>query len=497
MFKKIISFILIAGLLLSFAGCISTDEPSEKSSLAPAPDTNLVVVHTNDTHARVREGKYDGMGFAKIETLINELKEENPNVLVLDAGDTFHGTTIASLVEGESIVQIMNMIGYDAMSPGNHDFNYGQERLVVLDGMADFPLLSANIVKKDGSTLLTPYIIKDINGLKVGIFGLTSPETVYKSHPKNTEGLTFKDPIETARDMVSELQDKVHIIIALVHIGIDEETKIKSTDIAAAVDGIDLMVDGHSHSALPEGMVVNNTVIVQAGSFDMNLGVVEITYSNGEVSNITAKLINKDDTEGVAESEEILALVDELEAKNNEITNVVVGNTDVELDGIKDHVRSGPTNLGTLICEAMIAVSGADVALQNGGGIRSSIDVGPITHGEIITVLPFGNTVVMLEVKGSAIKEAIENGIKSLPDVSGAYCHIAGMTFTYDESKAPGSRVTGIKIDGTPLVPDKNYKLVTNDFIAAGGDEYTMFDGAKVLGEYGTMDEIVISYLNK
>ena len=488
-FKKLMPYALIMAMLFSFIGCVQ--------SITPAADTKLVIVHTNDTHARVKEGKYDGMGFAKILTLINEIKAENPNVLVLDAGDTFHGTTIASLVQGESIVRIMNIIGYDAMVAGNHDFNYGQERLLELEGMTDFPILSANVVKKDGSQLLAPYVIKDVNGLLVGIFGLTTPETLYKSHPKNTEGLTFQDSIEVAKSMVAELQDKAHVIIALVHIGIDEETEVKTTDIAAAVDGIDLIVDGHSHTNLPEGMVVNNTLIVQAGSHDKYLGVVEITYSNGDVANIAASLITKDEAAEVSEDSEILALIGELEEKNNEITAVVVGNTDVELDGVKENVRSGPTNLGTIICEAMIAISDADVALQNGGGIRSSIDVGPITHGEIITVLPFGNTVVLLEVKGSVIKEAIENGIKSLPEVSGAYSHVAGMTFSFDESKEPGSRVTEILIGGNALDQDKLYKLVTNDFLAAGGDEYTMLSEAKVLGEFGTLDEIVITYLNK
>ncbi len=503
-FKKLMPYALIVAMLFSVIGCVSDDDlitedilDVAEKSITPAADTKLVVLHTNDTHARVNEGKYDGMGFAKILTLINEVRAENPNVLVLDAGDTFHGTTIASLVQGESIVQIMNMIGYDAMVSGNHDFNYGQERLVELAGMTDFPILAANVVKEDGSYLLAPYVIKDVNGLLVGIFGITTPETLYKSHPKNTEGLTFLDSIEVAKSMVDELRDKVHVIIALVHIGLDEETKVKSSDIAAAVDGIDLIVDGHSHTTLPEGMVVNNTVIVQTGNHDKNLGFVEITYSNGDVANIAASLITKDDSAEVSENSEILTLIGELEDKNKEVTDVVVGNTNVELDGVKEHVRSGPTNLGTLICEAMIAISDADVALQNGGGIRSSIDVGPITLGEIITVLPFGNTVVLLEVKGSVIKEAIENGIKSIPEISGAYSHVAGMTFSFDSSKEPGSRVTEILVGGKALNPDALYKLVTNDFLAAGGDEYSMLNGAKVLGEFGTLDEVLITYMNK
>jgi len=489
-FKKLVPYALIVTLLFSVIGCVSQE-------IAPTADTKLIILHTNDTHARVKEGKYDGMGFAKISTLVNEFKAENPNVLVLDAGDTFHGTTIASLVQGESIVQILNTIGYDAMVAGNHDFNYGQERLVKLAGMTDFPVLAANVVKKDGSYLLKPYVIIDVNGLLVGIFGLATPETLFKSHPKNTEGLTFKDPVAVAKEMVAELESKIHVIIALVHLGVDEETEVKSTDIAAAVDGIDLIVDGHSHTELPEGLLINNTMIVQAGVHDKNLGVVEILYETGDVTNVKARLITKDDAAEVAENSEIVALIEELEEKNKKITDVVIGNTDVELDGVKEHVRTGPTNLGTAICEAMIFVTGADVALQNGGGIRSSIDVGPITHGEIITVLPFGNTVVLLEVKGSVIIAAIENGIKAYPEVAGSYSHVAGMTFTFDESKEPGNRVTEILIGGKKLNPDKLYKLATNDFLAAGGDKYVMLKGAKVLGEFGTLDEVLIIYLNK
>ncbi|WZL72884.1 5'-nucleotidase C-terminal domain-containing protein [Clostridiaceae bacterium 35-E11] len=457
----------------------------------------ITIVHTNDTHGRVKEGKYDGMGFAKLSTKVQEVKESNSNVLVLDAGDTFHGQTIASIVEGKSIVDIMNKMGYDAMVPGNHDFNYGQERLIQLSKMTDFPILCANIEKEDKTTLFTPYTIKEFEGVKVGIFGLSTPETAHMTHPKNVTGLTFKDPVTAAKEMVNELKDKVDVIIAVAHLGLDEYSTYTSKAVAQGVEGIDVIVDGHSHTTLPEGLEVGDTLIVQTGDYDKNLGIVDVIIKDGKASEKNARLFTKEEATTIEENPEIVSLVAAIEAENEKITSVAVGSTDTKLDGEREMVRAGETNLGNLIAAAMLQASSADIALTNGGGIRASIDTGEITKGEVIEVLPFGNYVVVKEVKGADIVGALEHGISSYPEPKGAFPHVAGMTFKFDPSKEAGQRILEVRVKGEPIDANKIYKLATNDFLAAGGDEYTMLAEGDILVELPQLDEIVVDYIQQ
>jgi len=471
--------------------------PQDKLDKFKIDYTPLTIVHTNDTHSRIEAGKYAGMGFAKIATKVKQLREKNPNVLVVDAGDTFHGQTIASIVKGESIVKVMNAIGYDAMAPGNHDFNYGQERLVELEGITDFPILAANVIKEDGKPLLKPYIIKEVGGLKVGIFGLATPDTTYMTHPKNVEGLTFNDPIAVAKEMIKELEDKADIIVALTHLGLDESSSVTSVKVAEEVKGIDIMVDGHSHTTLPEGKKVNDTLIVQTGEYDKNLGIVDLVYEDGKIKSVAASLLTKEEAAELAEDEAVVAVVADIKAENEKVTSVVVGKTDIHLDGERADVRTGETNLGNLIASAMLKLTEADIAFTNGGGIRASIETGEITKGEVITVLPFGNYVVVKEMKGSDIWAALEHGIDSYPEAKGAFPHVAGMTFEFDPSKEAGSRLVKVMVGEKPLDPEKTYKFVTNDFLAAGGDGYKMFADDKILGEYPGLDEVLIEHIQK
>lgn len=457
----------------------------------------ITIVHTNDTHARVEAGDYAGMGFAKIATKIKEIRENNPNVLVLDAGDTFHGQTIATLVEGESIVKVMNAIGYDAMAPGNHDFNYGQERLIELSNITEFPILAANIVKEDGETLLNPYTIKEIGGLKVGIFGLTTPDTTFMTHPKNVEGLTFNDPVAAAKETVTELKDKTDIIVALTHVGMDESASITSVKIAEEVEGIDLIIDGHSHTTLPEGKMVGDTLIAQTGEYDKNLGLVNLVYEDGKLKSKDASLLTKEEAAELTEDKEVTTVISEIKAENEKVTSVVVANTEIKLDGEREQVRTGETNLGNLIATAMLKATEADIAFTNGGGIRASIEPGEITKGDIITVLPFGNYVVVKEIKGSDILAALEHGIDTYPETKGAFPHVAGMTFKFDPAKEAGSRLIEVKVADEVLDPNKTYKLATNDFLAAGGDDYEMFADDKLLGEYPALDEVLIAHIQE
>lgn len=459
--------------------------------------TTITIFHTNDIHGRVDEGAYDGMGFGKLATIIRELREANPKALLLDAGDTVHGLPIATMVKGESIIEIMNLMGYDAMTPGNHDFNYGQERLVELDEIAQFPILAANVVKEDGTSLLQSYIIKEVDGLKVAIFGLATPETLFKSHPKGVEGLTFQDPVEAAAAMVEELKDKADIIIALAHLGMDGESVDTSIKVAENVEGIDLIVDGHSHTTLEEGMVVGNTLIVSTGDYGINLGVVEITIKDGAVIEKTARLITKEEAAEVVMDPEVEALVNSIKADQALILSEVIGKATVKLVGEREVVRQGESNLGNLLTDVFLEVTGAEIAMTNGGGIRGSINEGDITKGDIIRTFPFGNVIQTVQIKGSSVKAMLEHGTDAYPALKGAFPHVAGISYTIDLNKSVGDRVVDIMINGQPLDLDRQYVLATNDFLAAGGDGYTMLKEAVALNEFIAMDEALVAYIQE
>jgi len=459
--------------------------------VALAQEMDFTVLFTNDTHGRVEEGGYAGMGFPKLATLVKDYRSEG-DVLLLDSGDTFHGQTIVNLNEGEAIVHIMNEMGYDAMTLGNHDFNFGQERIKELDEMSDFPLLAANL----DPLLVEPYVIKEIEGMKIGIFGLATPETTYKTHPKNVEGLTFRDPAVVAQEMVDELSGQVDMIIALAHLGISEESEFTSRKVAENVSGIDLIVDGHSHHALEEGMMVNNTLIVQAGEYDKNLGVVEVKMVDGAVEDLKASLVTKEEAEDVEKDSDILAQIEEIKAENEEITSAVVGKTSVELNGEREYVRTGETNLGNLLTDAMLAKVDADVAITNGGGIRASIGEGEITKGEIITVLPFGNTTIVKKLTGAQLLDVVEHGVSQYPAHEGLFPQVGGIRIIFDGDRPAGERVIDLKVQGEPIEYDGVYHVATNDFMAAGGDGYETFANTETVVEAGGLEEVLMEYIS-
>lgn len=455
----------------------------------------ITIVHTNDTHSRVHLDESNGsIGFEKIATLVKEAKAENPNTLLVDAGDTLHGQTFSTISKGQSIVDLMNIVGYDAMVTGNHDFNYGYERLLELKENMNFSLIAANIIKADGMTLLPPYVIKEVDGIKIAIFGLATPETAYKTSPNNITGLTFEDPSIIAQKMVDELKDKADIIIALAHLGLDESSTYRSDLVAKNVIGIDLIIDGHSHTMLEEGKVVNGTLIAQTGEHDKNLGYVDLYIEDGNVTSKKARLVKYEDTLQVKADEQVEALFASVKEENDKITAIVVGNTPVKLDGERENARMKQTNLGSVIADAMIYETGADVAITNGGGLRASIDQGEITKGQVITVLPFGNYVKMIEVKGSTLLDAMERGVSSYPELDGGFPQVGGMTYKFDGSQPPNERIIEILIGDKKLDKEKTYKLATNDFMSMGGDNYTMFADAPLLGEFSGLDEVAIDY---
>jgi 2',3'-cyclic-nucleotide 2'-phosphodiesterase (5'-nucleotidase family) len=465
-----------------------------------AAKKTITILHTNDSHGRAEEASNDGMGFAKIATLVRHYERQNPNTLLLDAGDTFHGTTFATLVRGESIARVMNQTGYDAMAAGNHDFNYGYQRLLELEKIVEFPILAANVRKEaDSSRILKPYVIKEVNGIKLGILGLATPETTYKTHPNNVAGLKFVDPAVEAKPVVEELKkQKVDAIIAVTHLGIDESSTDTSIKLAKEVPGIDLIVDGHSHSTLVEGKTAdNNTLIVSAGEYTKNLGVVELTFEGNKLVGKKAQLVNKDAAGLVVPDQAVVGTINDIKKAQDVILNEVIGSVPVKLDGDRELVRVQETNLGNLITDAMLDITGADVALTNGGGIRASVEAGQVTKGSIITVLPFGNYIQTKKVTGAELKAALEVGASAYPKSLGGFAHVGGMSYSIDESKPAGCRVHSVKVKGQPLELEKSYVLATNDFLAAGGDQYSSLKTAQHLGDFPALDEALIAYIQK
>lgn len=489
--KKLLSLILaLALVLLPVSPAAASVLPAEGSTL----EGYTVIMHTNDSHGRALPDSYNMyMGFTAVSALKKSYEAAGAEVILLDAGDTLHGLPFANLVKGESIIEIMNLAGYDAMTPGNHDFNYGTDTLTGLTDDMDFTLLSANITKKDGGQdLLEDNLIIEKNGTKYGVFGLSTPETAYKTNPNNVATVEFGNPVEAAKEEVAELKAAgAEVIIALAHLGVDEASEFTSKLVAEEVEGIDLIVDGHSHSVFTAGLEVEDTLIVSTGDYIRNIGAVLID-PDGEME---AGLV------AVADYTGIDSAIDELAAtystKQEELLSKEVGYTTVKLDGVREHVRASETNLGNLATDAFRWATGADVAITNGGGIRASIPIGTILKKDIVTVFPFGNYVVTKKVTGEALLASLEHGSSAYPEPLGAFLQVSGVTFTIDPSKSSGSRVSDVKVNGVALDPTAEYLLATNDFMVAGGDGYTMLADFEVANEFGSMEDLLVDYLRE
>lgn len=485
--KKILSLILIALLILSnisFAFGTTQDEVKK-----------ITIIHTNDTHSRLLDTD-GGLGFAKISTIIQKTKAENPNTLVLDAGDTLHGMPIVNISKGENAIKTLEAAGYDYMTPGNHDFNYGQERLLELKDMTTVKMLSANILDVNGKELFTPYEIVEMDGVKIGIFGLTTPETAYKTSPDNVKGITFADPIEISKKMVKELDDKTDVIIALAHIGLDESSVITSKQIAENVEGIDVIIDGHSHTVLETGMLVNNTLIAQTGNYDKNLGFVNIEVKNGVVVNKTAELLSAEAAAETVLDPKLADFINYIKQENEPVFAQVVTKTDIELDGARENVRTKETNLGNLSADAVRSASGADVGFVNGGNIRTSIPVGDITFGKVAELFPFGNTVQVKKITGADLIKVLEISVSGYPATQGGFLQVSGLSYVFDPSQAVGSRIVEVTVGDSPLDTTAEYTVAINDFLGIGGDGYEVFKTYPVYAEFGTYEEIFADYLN-
>lgn len=503
-FTLIATIILIINLVLP--GIPALAEGNELNNQANADEPfSLTILHVNDTHARVEK-------FPQLKTAVDELRAEHENLMLLHAGDIFSGTLYFTVFEGLADLEMMNAIGFDAVVFGNHEFDKDSETLENFVKDAQFPFVSANIdfakdpilskyfnpviVKpedtKDGE--IYEAIIKDVNGELVGIFGLTTEDTERIASPG--EYITFHNAIEAAKNTVERLEELgINKIIALTHLGYSVDLQL-----AKEVDGIDIIVGGHSHTELPEGVLVEKdepTVIVQSGENLNHLGQLKVTFDeNGVVQNFEAQLLPLEDYEP---DEELQKKVEEFKKEIDELMKEKVGYTNVHLDGVRENVRTKETNLGNLIADGMVwkmkqFFPETTIALQNGGGIRASIEQGDITMGDIRTVLPFNNTLVAIKVTGQELYEALENSVSEYPKDDGRFLQVSGIKFKFDPAQPAGERVWHVEVLNTdgeyePLDFEKMYTVATNSFTAQGGDFY---DSLKRAYEDGRMINIDI-----
>ncbi len=482
--------------------------PENNGPIFDENDTVIKLFHTNDIHSRVNHNAQSGqIGFAQFKTFIDRESENADGKLVLDAGDIFHGQSFASLERGQSIAELVSAVGYNAIVAGNHDFNYGWERLLELEEISKAAVLSVN-TRRNNERLFKSYIIEEVDGVKVGIFGLTTPETAFKTNPNNVVGIDFgteEQIIQLSNEVVAELQDQgAQLIIALSHLGTDPTSTIKSSDIAMHVPGIDVIIDGHSHTNYPNGTLVNNVLIASVGEHFKQIGVVTIGFNKAtnEKTAITARSIpaNELSLEQYPLDPEVHAVYQKIIERQAGIKDVVIGETPVVLDGARSNVRGGETNLGRLITNAMLHESGAQIAITNGGGIRESIPAGSITKGQVIDVLPFGNFIVTKSLTGAEIKAALEQGLMF---GAGSFPHFAGMEVTVSKynmmsgaTLVERGRVESITVNGEPIDMTASYVVATNDFMAAGGDGYTVLQAPEVLNDFSALDEALIKYIS-
>ncbi|HFI0677936.1 TPA: cell surface ecto-5'-nucleotidase Nt5e [Streptococcus suis] len=523
------------------AVAIEASTPTETTASSTATDSiEAVIIHTNDVHGRILEEK-GVIGDAKAAAVIEEERSKVENTIVVDAGDAFQGLPISNSTKGEDRANIMNQVGYDAMAVGNHEFDFGMDQAIKYKETLNFPLLSANTYVNgarvfEASTIVdkTPTVVGD----EFVVIGITTPETATKTHPKNIEGVTFADPITEVNKVIDEVEARAladnrvyNNYIILAHLGVDATTPVewRGSTLAEALSQNSklagkrvIVIDGHSHT-VQSATYGDNVTYNQTGSYLNSIGKVTLKSEQllGEAS-----LISAADTASVTPDALITELVNEIKVKYEaENAQVVIQNNPIELNGERSNVRVRETNLGNAVTDAIYAYgqtgfsNKTSLAVTNGGGLRATIAKNqPVTKGDIIAVLPFGNIISQITVTGQQIQDMFTKSLSSalqtdketgkfildengapLFEASGGFLQISGATVFYDPTLPVKERVLLIGIlnpetgEYDDLDLEKTYYLATNDFLAAGGDGYTMLGGAREEGP--SMDSVFADYL--
>ncbi len=512
--KKVLS--LLMAVVMTFSLAVTANAAEET-----AQDLNgdIVILHTNDVHGAIA-------GYAKVAALKDAYEARGAYVLLMDAGDFIQGDPTVSTSEGATAVELMNLAGYDVASMGNHEFDYGYQNLKDLEADADFTIVDANVLYNGQVAFEDNVVFTAPDGTKIGVFGLDTPETATKAHPAKIQGVTFlagEDLYDCAQDQVDALEaEGCEYIICLGHLGIDEESVgNRSIDLLEEVEGIDVFIDGHSHSTLEDVKAaaggtgkVGDTLVTSTGTKLESVGVVTID-ADGTITTATTPVADL-----TAEDADVAARAAAIQKEIDDEYGTVFAKTEVALNGEREPGnRTEETNLGDLICDALVwgaerEGTEVDAAVTNGGGIRASIAAGDITKKDINTVLPFGNTLSIVQVTGAELLEALEASTYCTPTSIGGFPQVSGIKFTVDTTKAydqgeqyPGStyygpksiqRVTIETVGGEPFDANATYTIATNDFMAAGGDTYYAFAAASVNYDLGiAMDEVVMDYITE
>ena len=522
-------------------GAIDTsaqDKESASDKQSDLPDANII--HTNDVHGRIVEEK-GVIGDAKLAAVIEEERKKNPSTLVVDAGDAFQGLPISNSSKGEERAKLLNEMGYDAMAVGNHEFDFGLDEAKKYKEILNFPLLSSNTYVNGARLFEASTIVdkdKNVVGDEFVVIGVTTPETATKTHPKNVQGVTFKDPISEVNSVIDEVEARAAAegksyknYVVLAHLGVDTTTPVewRGSTLAEALSNNPKLkgkrvtvIDGHSHT-VQSTTYGDNVTYNQTGSYLNNIG--KITYKANQLLG-NPQQISAASTKDVVPNAKIAAMVKKIkEAYDAENAKVVRDNSPVELNGQRENVRVRETNLGNVVADALYEYGQTgfshktDLAVTNGGGLRETIAKDkPITKGDVIAVLPFGNTISQIKVTGQNIADMFakslgsilqekngqpvldENG-QPLLEPSGGFLQVSGAKVYYDTTLPAEKRILHIEIKNPEtgkyesLDPAKEYYLTTNDFLAAGGDGYTMLGGAREEGP--SMDVAFADYLAK
>ncbi len=482
-------------------------------------DYTLHIVHINDLHSRIEPiSKYDSTcrpddnaegkcfgGYARVATKIAELRDQlsGENLLVLDAGDQYQGSLMYTTYKGDVEIEMMEKIGFDVMAVGNHEFDDGPEGLLKLIEGVSFPVISGNLDVSQSNVLggkLTDHVVLEVGGEKIGIVSALATDTAETSSPG--EAVIFQDEIDSlSADVAALTADGVTKIIALNHVGVT-----KDMEIAGAVAGLDAVIGGHSHTkfsntedgAMAYPTMVGDTPVVSAYAYSKYVGHLVLTFDDaGNVTSATGDTIILDAS--VAEDQDIVARVAELAGPIEEMKTRVVASASEAIEGDRTVCRAVECPMGNLVADAMldrVADQGIQIAIQNGGGLRASIDAGEVTMGEVLTVLPFQNTLATFEVTGQMIVDALENGVGQVEEGAGRFPQVAGMSYSFDLSQEPGSRISDVMVGGAPIDLAATYGVVSNNYMRNGGDGYKMFRDAMNAYDYGPdLADVTAEYL--
>lgn len=453
-----------------------------------ASEMTLTVFHTGDTHGRGMSD--EGIGYGKMSGYVKTFRKSADHVLFLDVGDAVSGVPVSDLSMGETNINAMNSMGYDAFTPGNADFVFGGQNLLELHKKANFPFISANVWYQ-GKLAFEPFIIKKVGDMTVGIIGVSPLNAMVATTENKLAGFHVSDPIIAVKDAFEQLKNKVDLIILMAHLG-KTDVDMNINKLAAAVPDIDVIIDGHDHIAMNGGAQLDNSVMVNAGQYGDYLGQLTLNLKDKKISTWSERLLDKSALMNVIVDKQTQAYINEEQAKSERILGRVVMALPYTLDGRREHVRSGQTNLGSVLADAEREYAQADIAFTVGAFLRDSIEAGPVSYGQVLNAVPFTLPLVTREMTGRQIKDFLEHNYRETRVITGAYAHVSGLTYSVDYSLPVGQRMKEIAVNGKALDLDKIYRVACNEQVSDYGiRNITIKDRYDV-----TMASLLTNYVN-